>query len=131
MNFDFAASATTALSLITKFGQSLTITRISNVRDIVAGSVVATETPGTLTAVVLPAKSTAVQIATGNLDDAVIEALRKGKIRFVLAAAKNATFQPDAEDILTFEGASWRVLGCTPLNPAGTPIVFKIGVMKV
>lgn len=127
MSFNYAASAATALRLIKQFGQVLPITRITNTVDDATGDVVATTTEGTLDAVVLPAKSTALNAVDGRLDDALCEALTKGKLRFILAAASSATFRPSPNDIITFEEGSFNVLGCTPLNPAGTPIVYKIG----
>ncbi len=126
----YVQSAATALALIAKFGGSLPITRVANTLTAITGEVTQTTTAGTLTAVVLPAKATANQAVLGSLDNAVVEALTKGRVRFVLAAASNATFAPDADDLVTFESASWRVLGCTPLSPRGTPVIYKLGIMR-
>jgi len=127
----YVEAAADALELLKEFGTSIPITRVSNVVNPVTGELVPTNTAGNLTAVVLPAKSTGNQAVGGAMDNAISEALTKGKVRFIIAAAANAPFAPDADDVLTFEGASWRVLGCTPLAPAGTPVIFKLGAMRV
>lgn len=127
----YTQSAATALSLIKRFGQVLPIKRVTNTPDPVTGDATAVNVTGNLTAVVLPAKASSLNAVAGELDNAIVEALTKGKVRFILAAAANATFAPDADDVLTFEGASWRVLGSTPLSPAGIPLVYKIGAMRV
>lgn len=127
----YEQSAATALSLITRFGQSLAIRRVSNVPNIATGEATPTNTDGTITAVVLPAKTTGLNALAGDLDNqALVEAVIKGKGRFLLVAASGAPFAPDADDRVTFESASWRVLGSTPLNPAGTPIVYKVGMIR-
>ena len=127
----YIQSAATALSLIKRFGGTIPIKRVTNTPDPVTGDVVATDTNGTLTALVLPAKTSNLNAVSGQLDNAVSEALTKGKVRFVLAAAANATFPPDADDVLTIDGAEWRVLGSTPLKPAATALIYKIGAIRV
>jgi hypothetical protein len=119
------------LELLQEFGAPLPIKRVTNTPNPVTGEVVATEAAGNLTAVILPAKVSNLNAVAGQLDNHVSEALTKGKVRFILAAAKGAPFAPDSDDVLTFENASWRVLGSTPLAPAGTAVLFKIGAIRV
>ena len=126
----YTQSAASAFALIKAKGRSLPIRRVTNTPDPVTGDVSKTETAGNLVAVILPAKSTGNQAVSGGLDNSISEALTKAKSRFVLAAAQGVAFEPDADDILTFEGADWRVIGCTPLSPAGTAVIFKIGAVR-
>lgn len=80
---------------------------------------------GALDVVVLPANKTKLgpfdnQGKGGTLID--------DKLRYVLAAAKGAPFEPKENDELEFDGRLWSVIGCTPLNPAGNvPLLYYIG----
>lgn len=131
--FNYAQSAETALRLITRFGASLNIKRLTNTNDAPETLAPSTQTTtsGTIKAVVLPGKSTTLGILNGEADNKLKDAAVKGKLRFILGAAKNATFAPDADDEIEVPGEGWfQIIGCTPLNPAGTPIVYKIGAIK-
>jgi hypothetical protein len=130
MAFDYAGAADTALELIADAGAQIPIKRVSNALNAVAGSVVATNQTGTLTAVVLPAKATANELVNGTADNRILEGLRKGKVRFILAAAKGAPFEPDANDVLTFDGFDWSAFSSVALKPAAVPVVYKIGVIR-
>lgn len=130
--FNYAQSADTALRLITKFGTTLNMKRftaVNNAPETLEPSTL-TETAGTIKGVVLPGKSTTLGILNGEADNKLKEAFIKGKLRFILAAAKGATFAPDADDEITLPEGVFQIIGCTPLNPAGTPIVYKIGATK-
>lgn len=35
---------------------------------------------------------------------------------------------PEPEDRFTFDGSDWRVVGASSVNPAGTPILYKVAV---
>jgi len=40
-------------------------------------------------------------------------------------------FQPKAQDEITLtDGTVWPVVGCTFVNPAGTPLIYTVGVAK-
>lgn len=130
MAFDYNAAASDALALIKEFGAPLPIKRVTNTPDPVQGSVVATETAGNLSAVVLPAKATADNAVMGTADNRIAEALTKGKIRFVIAAAKGAPFAPDSNDLVTFENETWSVVASVPLAPAGVPVIYKFGMLR-
>lgn len=121
----YQKSAATALKLITKFGQTVTIKRVVSTPDPVTGSATSMEVNGTLKAVVLPVASTAKSLFT-EADNNLREALIRGKIRFILAAASGATFQPVANDVVVVGSETYTLIGCAPLNPAGTPLVYKM-----
>jgi len=122
--FDYLKAQSTALRLIDKFGQSTSIVRVSSDYDPATGeqSVETLETtPATI--VSLP--------ASGGLglagDNQFAEDLKAGKIRFFYLAAAGLTFTPLPGDILLFESYMWDIAGTTPLNPAGTPVIFTLG----
>lgn len=81
---------------------------------------------GKITAIILPYSKN-----PANLDDSLKEALIRGKLRKLLAAAQGAPFIPQALDVLNINGTQWQVIGCTPLAPDGeTNIIFTIGIVE-
>lgn len=125
----YTGLATTALNLITDKGQDVTINRYTSSRNVAKGRTDKTlSETDTLKVVVLPASKGTIQ----GFDNRAFSGLEQSKIRFMIAAASGAAFEPRVGDEITgLESASWRVLGSTPINPAGTSIVYRIGVAKV
>jgi hypothetical protein len=39
-------------------------------------------------------------------------------------------FYPKASDRLKFENEEWEVIGSTPIDPAGTAVIHKMGIIK-
>ncbi len=127
---DYEANAELALRLIRENGRQLPMTRqVGGTYDPVAGSVSggtvdAWEIPG----IILPATfRSMVGLDNGRLEDG---SLTLANARKILAAAKGSLHEPSPDDVITFDGSSWRVLACVPLSPAGTAIIYKIGVMR-
>jgi len=119
-------AAQTALALLTEFGASYSIRRLGNDYDPTTGDASAiAKVEGTIKALVLPVASTAKSVFT-EADNRQTEALRTGKARFILAAAKGAPFEPEPNDLIELEGNRYTVLGCSPLSPAGVPLLYKI-----
>ena len=127
----YGTMSATALAKLVQFGQTLTIKRYSNsTPDYAAGSVTrAVTSTGTLTAVVLPASKGTVEAFDNRMKQDT--SVNLDKLRFVIAAASGAPFEPKPMDEITFESRQWRVLGCTPLNPAGTALLYKMGVQLI
>lgn len=123
----YTEAANDALEMIREAGKSYPIKRVVTVANPVEGTVTETVTEGTLVAIILPASKGTIEA----FDNRLAEGLRQEKLRYIIAAAKGAAFTPDGGDVMTFEGASWSVLGCTPLAPAGIPVIFKLGVKQV
>jgi hypothetical protein len=127
---DYEANAELALRLIRENGRDLPMTRsVGGTYDPVAGSVSGgTVDSWSIPGIILPATFRSMV----GLDNGMLEAgtLTLSKARKILAAAKGSLHEPLPEDIINFDGSNWRVLACVPLNPAGIPIVYKIGVMK-
>ena len=127
MSLDYAALASTALASIKEAGFKLPIKRVSGTFDPVEGEVTASSLlSGELDAVTLPASAGTVQA----FDNRPLDDLIRGKLRFFIAAASSAPFVPQANDIITFEGETWTIMGCTPLAPAGTPLIYRFGARR-
>ena len=68
----------------------------------------------------------------GGFDDRLVaETLAHKTGRFFQVAALDATFEPRALDRVTVDGVVYSVVGCTPINPAGTPVTYGVGVYAV
>tara|TARA_R110001606_G_scaffold95625_2_gene211586 strand:+ start:287 stop:688 length:402 start_codon:yes stop_codon:yes gene_type:complete len=122
--FNYTAAETTAARLIDKFGETVNLLRYDATYDPVTGqtsSEVSQITEATL--VSLPASQGTVEA----FDNRTKEAFIKGKLRFFIVAAKNLSFLPLPGDYISFESALWEIMGSTPLNPAGTALIFRVG----
>ena len=112
------------------FGQSATFTRTTMVPDGSTGGVVPSGDPltSTVNVAVLPVES-----GTGPAFDNRLEelSLAKKTLRYLIVPAKGMTLEPEALDEVSFEGHLWEVLGCTPINPAGTPVIYGVGVVRL
>ena len=126
---NYQKNADSALKTIAKAGGKLEIFRpVLNFNDVTGVPLNDVTQRGFITAVVLPRYKGQI---FGSLDDSLKEALVKGKLRTVLAAAKGAPFEPGPLDIIKINGVDWQVIGCTPLAPDGvTNIIFTIGVVE-
>lgn len=102
------------------------IRRVSKTFNQVTGATdTVTQATGNIQAVILPFAATPKSILA-EADNKIIEALVSGKIRFIIGAAKGAPFEPVANDILTIGANTYTLLGCSPLAPAGVPIIYKM-----
>lgn len=54
----------------------------------------------------------------------------EGRVRAVIIDALTIGTEPLPGDLFLFDGADWTVVGCTPLSPAGTPVIYKMGVKR-
>lgn len=123
--FDYKKAQRTALDLINKFGQVVTLSKTNSIYDPVTGQVSFTAKDSTSATVVsLPASGANLQ----TFDDSFKEDLNKGKARLFYIAAKGLSFEPDAGQYFEFDGKIWELAGATPLNPAGTPVLYMVGV---
>lgn len=125
----YGRMAATADRLLDLYGQQVTFVRTPKTIDPMDGKV----TPGTaltstVPAVVLPASKGTIQAFDNRLEDS---SLAGKKLRYLKVAAKDMTFEPKSLDMLILGGQTWQVLGCTPVNPAGTPLVYGVGVVQL
>jgi len=114
---------------LAKAGQSITIARYAPSRNSSTGVVTkgAATASGTANAVEIPVTQAlmgtfASQCAPGTLVSKTVRAL---KVSALLG------FLPQSRDEVTLaDGTVWPVVGVTPVNPAGVPIVYTVGVAK-
>lgn len=132
---NYGKTALSAFQSIKKNGLAITLSRaaVSATYDPVAGEDFGAQ-PATnyLTfAVVLPATVARFR----GIDNKLTEDLILQKARYLLAPALTvnltAMIEPLPEDRIAFDGKNWKVLGCSPLNPAGTALIYQIGVLLI
>ena len=56
--------------------------------------------------------------------------LSKREVAYLKVATASLSFRPERGDACTFASGAWEVLGCTAVDPAGTPIVYGVGVVR-
>jgi hypothetical protein len=118
----------TALRLLTKFGREVQFSRtIAGEYDPEQGEAGGTVEQEPAIVVVQPASA-----GTIEAFDIKFEAggLIEANIRALVIAAKDLAWMPTAGDKATFDGFDWTFIGCTPINPAGTPLVYKASVRR-
>lgn len=131
-SFDYTRMATVAETLLTKFGQSMTLTHVTEGGryDPHTGESVQTETQETVIGVLLPTGSSRVrggEGAIGDFDDSTV-GLTSDRRRFAVIKAKSVATAPKPADRVAANGTSYRVTGVTPINPAGVAIVYQVGL---
>ena len=101
--------------------------RAAPTHDLVEGTV----TPGatstsTMPALILPASGGTLEAFDVRFMDGVRES---SNVRFALLAADGAAFRPEPNDTadLYGDGREWLVMGCTPISPDGTDVVYAAG----
>lgn len=125
MSYDYSKMQTTANRLIQKFGTTVTVTRKNAVENPVTGvSDAAADTEGTFNGVAVA--------SSGSDFDTKISGLAAEigmSARFFVLAALDTSFQPAGTDIITMDSTSMSILGCTPVDPAGSgsEIVYRVG----
>lgn len=133
--FNYARSQATALRLLTKFGRSVTLKRSVPGNGPPHNPGEPTWISYSATAAVLPASKGTIEAFDNRLEGG---SLIEERLRYVLMAPQMArssgvgpdTIEPRSGDVLEFDGVAWTVLGCTPLNPAGTPVLYPMGVRR-
>ncbi|MDC1268152.1 hypothetical protein N8Z76_00305 [Gammaproteobacteria bacterium] len=125
MAFDYTTTVASALRLITKFGQTVTVNRLSGAYSPTAGTIGSGNSSYTAVVVTVPASSN-----PNSLDDSLKEDLTKGRLRFFLMAASGLSVVPTSGDRVEFESKEWETFGVTPLNPGGTAIMYFVGARE-
>lgn len=132
MSAYYEALAAKANALIREKGRPITFVRRGKAAaaDLVSGTVDLPQlATTTLPAAVLPASGgtlEAFDVRFMKDIDAAID------VRFAVVSALDAdggapAFEPRPGDEATFEGRTWQVMGNTPLNVDGTPVIYSIG----
>lgn len=130
MAYNYAKAQATAVRLLKKFGQVVSMSRASaGTYDPATGTTSGTTiTTQSLYVASIPATGKA-------FSDSMLEDVVKGRIRFFIAAAVNSTggalsFTPAPGDLLSFEGKKWEILGNTPTNPAGVAVIHEFSAKE-
>lgn len=128
---DYSGLVASALRSIGNAGLTVSFSRKSAAQayDPVAGeftgAAIADQT-WDASAVVLPATIQRFRGLDNKLADD--NALVLAKARYLLVAADGKP-EPQPEDRVAFFSETWRVVGCTPIAPDGTAIVYQVGVI--
>lgn len=119
-----------ALEMIRKFGQEIVVIREGPfAQDPISGTVIIEEEQRmVLQAIVIPTRGTLVTFDNHTMGQ---DSLIDEKQRFVKAAAKGATFEPQSGDVVEMQGKRWRIIGATPVAPAGIPLLYNFRVQLV
>lgn len=132
MSAFYEALAAEAKALIQELGRPITFLRYAKGQpgDLLEGTVTRTEIGRTvLSGAVVPASGGTLEAFDVRFMDGAMTA---GDVRFALVSTLQADgsaagFQPGPGDEAEFEGRTWLVMGNTPVNVDGTPVVFSIG----
>lgn len=121
--------ASTALRLIGNYGRQIEFSRtVGGEYDPDAGEPTGSTTETEqATVVVLPASNGTVQAFDIRFDNG---SLIEQNLRALVIAAKDLAWMPAPGDKASFDGADWTFIGCTPINPEGTPVVYKAAVKR-
>lgn len=115
--FNYGRSQTTALRLITKFGQDVTIQR-----KVTSPANPWDPSSGTTTSTDYAAKAVVSEFKQGLIDG---EAIKYGD-KNVIVAAKGLDVEPVTTDALIVSGITYTIVSINPVSPAGTVIVYEI-----
>lgn len=117
-----------ALEMLTEFGRVIQLSRVvGGDYDPDTGTSGGTTETQDATVVILPASNGTVQAFDIRFDNGT---LIEQNLRALTIAAKDLAWIPVAGDKASFDGSDWTFIGCTPVNPAGTPIVYKAAVKR-
>lgn len=113
--------AATALRLLRKFGQSVTIRRVTGGSvDPVTGTVVAGTTTDTTATAVLQDYSLQ-ESGAANMQQTLIQS---GDKKFIVAA--RGINPPALTDKILAAGKTWNIINIKEINPEGAPMVYEI-----
>lgn len=122
--------AADALELLEELGRPVSYSRFTGTVDFVSGSAtpVLFATQELFTAV-LPASMNFNSRSMAGLDINFMDGLAISiDVRLALVAALGAVFTPLPGDRAAFDSRDWHVLGCTPIDVDGTPVVYVVGL---
>lgn len=115
--------------LLADLGRPITFQRSTFEVDLVSGTSFPTvSAEQTLNAAVVPASSGTLEAFDVRFMPGIADALH---LRFAIVSALGATFMPGPNDRAIFDGHTWEVLGCTPLDVDGTPVTYNVGFRRV
>lgn len=158
--FDYAATKEDVEALLVEFGMPIVLKRYTKVADKVSEEVTKVlRAQQTLQSAVLPASQGTLEafdvrfmqdvMTQTNVRFAIMSAARitrlpTGEFLWDTAAvsfddgesswdglwASDKWFEPQPNDEAEFFDGTWQVLGCTPLNVVGIPLLYSVGFRK-
>ena len=122
MSVFYDSMQSTALSLMTDFGQAILVERVTEEADPVEGTVINRS--------VASHSFMGIELSMGKGEDKkVFEGLTNVESRKLLLAAKGAALVPQNGDIVTLGGKQWTVQACDVLRPDGaTDLTYEVYV---
>ena len=117
------------LDIMAEFGRPLTLRRtIAGKYDTAAGK----NRPGVveeqvITAIVRPASQGTVQAFDQKFQEGT---LIESSIRALKIAAKGMPWPPAPGHVVILDGEEWKVIGVTPVSPAGIDLLYSASVMR-
>lgn len=125
----YSEFATFANELLTQFGRQVLLVRGTSTFDPALSKTTYSATATqTLTVVNLPITAKVSKDLFGDNDSD--GDLARAEKRYLIAAAVNLTIVPEQLDTLTFDGSTWLIKSITPVNPAGTAVIYKLGCIR-
>jgi hypothetical protein len=126
MGFDYAGAASRAVSMFERFGTPVAAT-VNRYTPTVNGTTgIVTKGAVSSTASV---KLVSVPVPKGNGREPGSRAKRFD--RYFKMPAASLTFEPAPDDEVVMGGVTYLVKDCEPVNPAGTPLVYGVGVVRL
>lgn len=117
-----------ALELLEEFGRNIPFSRtVDGEYDPDTGTSGGAVETQDATVVIQPATGSTVSAFDVKFDNGT---LIEQNLRALTIAAQGLSWVPAPGDKAAFDGAEWTFIGCTPINPAGTPIVYKASVKR-
>ena len=128
MAFDYSRSVATALRLITRYGQAMTLTKTTaGTYSTATGGSADSPTDYTCVGALLPIS----EAAKFGLDRTLVDGMVGHELAQVYLAASGLTVTPAPSDKLTDASSNvWKVLSVTTLNPAGTAVFHQLVVAR-
>jgi hypothetical protein len=121
----YTTQIATALRLIEAKGTELTITKPGT--DGGFNEPPGPPTPYTAKCVVLPASKGTVEAFDNRFDGTT---LIETSLRSLLIAASGLDEAPEPGHTVSYEGASWHLIGATSLSPDGEPIIYRASMRR-
>ncbi len=127
---EYTRAIDTALRFIKKKGRLVTITQeTKGTYDPATGTTsLVSEADLDLYGVTLPATQSKIEKFEVSYADAT--SLVNKEIRFLMLAAKGASFVPRSTDVVQMDGDKFSIIGVTRLSINGEDIIYKMGVFR-
>lgn len=118
----YTRAQATALRLLTKYGQAVTVTkRTAGAYDIATGSAAVTETAQAGIGAIF-------DYGQGDIDGTLIQDGDKQVLLSPLLASGDDLVAPEVDDIVTIDGVVCTIKSVKTLAPGGTPVLYDLNV---